>query len=63
MNMLNKYFGYTEINKTYIKINFTCLVLNKATRIVQIIHVALIIFLLDSAESGLFVGLGVGLLC
>lgn len=62
MNMLNQYFGYTETNKTYIKINFTSLVLNEATRIVQIIHVALI-FLLDSAESGLFVGLGVGLLC
>lgn len=60
--MLNQYFGYTEINKTYIKINFTCLVLNKATRIVQIIHVTLI-FLLDSAESGVFVDLGVGLFC
>lgn len=62
MKMLNQYFGYTEINKTLIKINFTCLVLNEATRIVPITHVALI-FLMDSAESGLFVGLGVGLLC
>lgn len=62
MKMLTQYFGYTEINKTHIKINFTCLVLNEATRIVQITHVALI-FLMDSAESGQFVGLDVGLLC